>query len=61
MMMKSANAYKCLRVFYNILYTIHSMPSTCFACTCGHPQVGALQTTYYKTFWTKAQMEDIKF
>ena len=34
---KPTNACKHLTVYY-----VHSMPSTCFGHSCGHPQGGAL-------------------
>ena len=45
MVMKPIIAYKRLRLSY-----IHSMSATCFGRTCDHPQGGALQRIYLKTF-----------
>ena len=54
MVMKPENAYKRLRVSY-----IHSMPTTCFGHSCGHPRRGALQEVYYKTIHFKTSVCDI--
>ena len=54
---------KCIQTFnsilYYIIYIVYLLHVS--AALVGHPQGDALQWTYYKTFWPKAQMNDIKF
>jgi len=50
MVMRPANIFNRLRVYYIILYASHVVRLLLW------PSLGALRRIYYKTFWTITQM-----